>query len=203
MLGGMARALVLVDIQNDFCEGGSLGVDGGAAVAARATERVLADRSADARRYEAVVATADWHIDPGDHWVAEGEEPNFSTTWPVHCSAGTPGAEFHPSLHPALDHVDEIFRKGRYDAAYSGFEGVAGDESTTLTDWLRAHGITDLDVCGIATDHCVRATVLDALREGFAVRLLPDTIAGVTPESTEAALREMTGAGAELAGSTA
>ena len=197
----MGRALVLVDIQNDFCEGGSLGVDGGGAVAARATERVLADRTgADGRDYDAIVATADWHHDPGDHWVSEGEEPNFSTTWPVHCPAGTPGAEFHPSLHPALDHVDEVFRKGMYDAAYSGFEGAAGDERTTLTDWLRDRGITDLDIGGIATDHCVRATVLDALREGFTVRLLSDTIAGVAPETTEAALTEMTGAGAELTG---
>lgn len=204
----MGRALVLVDIQNDFCEGGSLGVDGGAAVAARATERVLADRSPSGpaettdRMYDAIVATADWHHDPGDHWAAEGEEPNFSTTWPVHCPAGTPGAEFHPSLHPALDHVDEVFRKGMHDAAYSGFEGVAGDERTGLTAWLRDRGITDLDVGGIATDHCVRATVMDALREGFRVRLLPDTIAGVAPETTEAALAEMTGAGAELVGAT-
>lgn len=202
----MGRALVLVDIQNDFCEGGSLGVDGGAAVAARAGERVLADRTgpdASDHRYAAVVATADWHHDPGDHWAAEGEEPNFSTTWPVHCPAGTPGAEFHPSLQPALVHVDEVFRKGMHDAAYSGFEGVARDERTGLADWLRDRGITDLDVGGIATDHCVRATVLDALREGFTVRLLSDTIAGVAPETTEVALTEMTGAGAELTGPTA
>lgn len=194
----MGRALVLVDIQNDFCEGGSLGVDGGGAVAARATERVLADRPAAVsqdRAYDAVVATADWHHDPGDHWAREGE-PNFSTTWPVHCAAGTVGAEFHPSFEPALEHLDEIFRKGMHDAAYSGFEGVAADEHTGLADWLRQRGITDLDVGGIATDHCVRATVLDALREGFTVRLLSDTIAGVAPGTTEAALSEMTAAGA-------
>ncbi len=196
----MGRALVLVDIQNDFCEGGSLGVEGGGAVAARATERVLADRSGQdsvRRDYDAVVATADWHHDPGDHWATEGD-PNFSTTWPVHCAAGTPGAEFHPSLHPALDHVDEIFRKGQHDAAYSGFEGVAADERTGLTDWLRQRGVTDLDIGGIATDHCVRATVLDALQEGFTVRLLADTTAGVAPETTEAALAEMIAAGAEV-----
>lgn len=192
----MARALVLVDIQNDFCEGGSLGVEGGGAVAARATERVLADRTGPATRdYAAVVATADWHHDPGEHWATDGQ-PNFSTTWPVHCAADSPGAEFHPSFEPALDHVDEVFRKGMHDAAYSGFEGVAGDERTGLAAWLREHGVTDLDIGGIASDHCVRATVLDALREGFTVRLLTDTIAGVAPATTEAALEEMTAAGA-------
>lgn len=198
MVAGMGRALVLVDIQNDFCEGGSMGVDGGGAVAERAAERVLADRLGHTQPdYDAIVVTADWHVDPGEHWATTGE-PNFSTTWPVHCAVGSSGAEFHPSLRPALGHVDEIFRKGMTEAAYSGFEGVAaGDERTGLTAWLRHHGVTDLDVGGIATDYCVRATVLDALREGFTVRLLTDTIAGVAPGSTDAALVEMTDAGAE------
>lgn len=192
----MSRALVLVDIQNDFCEGGSLAVVGGGAVAARASERVLADRGpSGAGAYAAIVATADWHHDPGEHWARDGE-PNFSTTWPVHCAAGTPGAEFHPSLQPSLGHVDDVFRKGGYEAAYSGFEGASSDGTTTLADWLRGRGITDLDIGGIATDHCVRATVLDALREGFAVRLLTDTIAGVAPATSEAALAEMTATGA-------
>ena len=195
----MGRALVLVDIQNDFCEGGSLGVEGGGAVAARAAERVLTERvghDTAQREYTAIVATADWHHDPGEHWATAGE-PNFVTSWPVHCAADTPGADFHPSFVPALDHLDEVFRKGMTDAAYSGFEGVAvGDGSSGLANWLRQRGVTDLDVGGIATDHCVRATVLDALREGFGVRLLTDTIAGVAPESTEAALDEMRTAGA-------
>lgn len=199
----MGRALVLVDIQNDFCEGGSMGVDGGGAVAARAAERVLAERrdhDLAHREYEAVVVTADWHHDPGDHWAVDGE-PDFVTTWPVHCAAGTPGADFHPAFQPALEHVDEVFRKGMTDAAYSGFEGVAaGDVQTGLADWLRRRDVTALDVAGIATDHCVRATVLDGLREGFAVRVLSDTVAGVAPETTEAALTEMTTAGAELTG---
>lgn len=202
MLEGMSRAMVLVDVQNDFCEGGSLAVEGGAVVAARAAERVLADRDRVSGEYTAIVATADWHHDPGEHWARDGE-PDFSTTWPVHCGAGTPGAEFHPSLQPALPHVDEVFRKGGYEAAYSGFEGAASDGTTGLADWLRGRGITDLDVGGIATDHCVRATVLDALSEGFAVRLLVDTIAGVAPETTEAALAEMLGAGATTASSGA
>lgn len=198
----MARALVLVDIQNDFCEGGSMGVVGGGSVAARSAERVLTDRPGRELAhpdYEAIVVTADWHHDPGDHWATDGD-PNFSTTWPVHCAAGTTGADFHPSLLPALDHVDEVFRKGMTNAAYSGFEGVAaGDGHTGLAQWLEQRGITDLDVGGIATDYCVRATVLDALRAGFAVRLLTDTIAGVAAETTEAALKELTTAGVELA----
>ncbi|WP_435199443.1 isochorismatase family protein [Janibacter sp. GS2] len=198
----MARALVLVDIQNDFCEGGSMGVTGGGSVAARSAQRVLADRSGPEpthREYAAIVVTADWHHDPGDHWATDGD-PNFSTTWPVHCAAGTTGADFHPSLLPALDHVDEIFRKGMTDAAYSGFEGVAaGDGHTGLTRWLEQRGVTDLDIGGIATDYCVRATVLDALGAGFSVRLLTDTIAGVATETTEAALAELTAAGVELA----
>ena len=198
MLEGMARALVLVDIQNDFCEGGSMGVDGGTAVAARAAERVLADHRSDAPAYAAVVATADWHEDPGGHWARDGE-PDFVDSWPVHCAAGSPGADFHEELAAALPHLDEVFRKGRHEAAFSGFEGAAThDAGTPLASWLRDRDITDLDIGGIATDYCVRATVLDALRKGFRVRLLEDTVAGVAPESTRDALEAMTGAGAEL-----
>lgn len=196
------RALVLVDIQNDFCEGGSLAVTGGAAVAERAAERVLADasRPRPERDYATVVATTDWHDDPGEHWAAKGAEPDFATSWPVHCAAGTPGADFHPALAPALDEVDEVFRKGWDEAAYSGFEGVAASDGRTgLADWLRARGVRHLDVAGIATDHCVRATVLDALREGFTVRVLQDTVAGVAPGTTQDAVAEMRAAGAEMA----
>lgn len=199
MVAGMARALLLVDLQNDFCEGGSMGVAGGEAVAARAAERVLADRpgrESTEHEYEVIALTADWHHDPGSHWATRGA-PDFVTSWPVHCAADTPGAGFHDSFHPVLDRVDEVFRKGAHEAAYSGFEGFAvGDGQTGLADWLRQRGVTDLDVGGIATDHCVRATVLDALQEGFAVRLLVDTIAGVAPGTSEAALTEMIEAGA-------
>ncbi len=190
----MSRALVIVDVQNDFCEGGSLAVQGGAEVARRTAAKVLADHD----DYTAVVATADWHEDPGDHWAAEGTDPDFTDTWPVHCAAGTPGADFHPALTPALVEVDAVFRKGRREAAYSGFEGST-DEGTGLAEWLRARGVTALDVCGIATDHCVRATVLDGLREGFEVSLLEDLVAGVAPETTQAALVEMSEAGATRA----
>ncbi len=190
----MARALVLVDIQNDFTEGGSLAVAGGAEVARRAAERVL--EAGDT--YAAVVATADWHEDPGAHWAPSGTDPDFASSWPVHCAAGTPGADFHPALAPVLPYVDAVFRKGRHEAAYSGFEG-ATDDGTLLAAWLRTKGVTAIDVCGIATDYCVRATVLDGLREGFAVTLLDDLAAGVAPASTERALSEMSAAGAARA----
>lgn len=188
------RALILVDIQNDFTEGGSLAVSGGAQVARDTAAYV--ERSHDA--YAAIVATADWHHDPGDHWAAAGEEPNYVTTWPVHCAAGTEGASFHPEVTPALGRVDEVFRKGAHTAAYSGFEGTAPD-GTSLADWLRARGVTEVDVCGIATDHCVRATALDANREGFATTVLLNLVAGVAPETTAAALDEMADAGVSIA----
>lgn len=188
------RALILVDIQNDFCEGGSLAVSGGAQVARDTAAYV--ERSHDA--YAAIVATADWHHDPGEHWAEPGEDPNYETTWPVHCAAGTTGASFHADLTPALAHVDETFRKGAHTAAYSGFEGSAPD-GTSLADWLRARGVTEVDVCGIATDHCVLATALDANREGFATTVLLNLVAGVAPETTAAALDEMATAGVSIA----
>ena len=185
------RALVIVDVQNDFCEGGALGVDGGAAVAAG----ISAYTSAHAEDYNAIVATADWHIDPGAHF---SENPDFVDSWPVHCVAGTEGAAFHPEVKPATDQVDELFLKGEYTAAYSGFEGHAADSDVTLAGWLRDRGITSIDVCGIATDHCVRATAADGLKEGFAVRILTDLVAGVDAERSQAALAELEQAGAVL-----
>ncbi|WP_409483498.1 isochorismatase family protein [Arsenicicoccus dermatophilus] len=190
---GRARALVVVDVQQDFCEGGSLAVAGGAAVASDVADLVL---SPAVRDYAHVVATADWHVDPGAHW---SDTPDYVDSWPVHCQVGTPGAEVHPRLEPALGHVEETFRKGERSAAYSGFEGrsVAGE---TLADWLRARGVVAVDVVGIATDHCVRATALDAAREGFATRVLLDLTAGVAADSTARALTELRAAGVELDG---
>lgn len=184
----MTRALVVVDVQNDFCEGGSLGVAGGSAVAAAVGER--------ARDYPVVVATQDWHVDPGDHF---SDDPDFAASWPVHCLASGPGSDFHPSLD--LSDVRAVFRKGEHAAAYSGFEGtttVAGRE-VPLADWLREHEIEAVDVVGIATDHCVRATALDAAAEGFTTRVLLDLTAAVAPDSRERALTEMRAAGVVLA----
>lgn len=182
-------ALVVVDVQNDFCEGGSLAVAGGAAVAYGVTEHLRGAAS-----YDLVVATRDWHVDPGDHF---SPDPDFSASWPVHCAVGTSGAEYHPGLDPDL--VDVHVTKGEHAAAYSGFEGTTvGEERVSLEECLREAGVERLDVCGIATDYCVRATALDAVRAGFEVRLLTDLVAGVAPESTEAALAELSAAGVEL-----
>ena len=184
----MKRALIIVDVQHDFCEGGSLPVTGGIAVAAAISAHV----EGHAVDYDAIVATADWHVDPGEHWATEGD-PDFATSWPVHCEVGTQGADFRPELAGALAHVQEIFRKGEHEAAYSGFEGSASvdGELVGLGEWLRERGIGAVDICGIATDHCVRATALDARREGLATTLLVDLCAGVAPETTDAALTEM------------
>lgn len=203
------RALVVVDVQNDFCEGGSLAVGGGALVAERVADYVRTHH----RDYAAVVATADWHIDPGDHF---SETPDFVDSWPVHCVAGSAGADFHPGFAPALPRVEAVFRKGEYSAAYSGFEGAtqdargAGapdpqeaaseDSRVGLREWLAQAGVDQVDVVGIAADHCVRATALDACAAGLRTRVLLDMTCGVAPESTTRALTELRAAGAELAG---
>ncbi|MCA1984172.1 nicotinamidase [Nocardioides nematodiphilus] len=190
----MARALIVVDVQNDFCEGGSLPVAGGAQVAHDVAEALRARTAGlpGAVRYDRVVATKDHHIDPGPHF---GDPPDYVDSWPKHCVVGTGGEAFHPNLDP--EPFDAIFRKGEHRAAYSGFEG-ATETGDGLETWLRAHRITEVDVCGIATDHCVRATALDARRAGFRTRVLTALVAGVAPDSTERALAEMTAAGIEL-----
>ncbi|HEX7739693.1 MAG TPA: isochorismatase family protein [Marmoricola sp.] len=187
----MARALIVVDVQNDFCEGGSLPVTGGAGVAAAIGSLLhrWSHQEAGGPSYDLVVATKDHHRDPGAHWAVE---PDFVESWPVHCRIGTDGEAFHPNLDPQP--FDAIFLKGEHAAAYSGFEGATTD-GTGLADWLRSHDVTDVDVCGIATDYCVRATALDAVREGFGTTLLPDLCAGVAPDTTETALAEMAAAG--------
>ena len=187
----MPRALIIVDVQNDFCEGGSLAVAGGAQAAADITAYVAQHRGA----YTTVVATADWHIDPGAHW---SDEPDFRDSWPVHCQVGTPGADFHPDVRPAIESCAAIFRKGEHSAAYSGFEG-ADDQGVGLLDWLRRNGIDTVDVCGIATDHCVRATALDAASAGLTTTVRTDLCAGVAPDSTQAALDELRAAGVTIA----
>lgn len=170
----MTNALIVVDVQNDFCEGGSLGVAGGAALAARLHALLTSDHG-----YDVVVATRDHHIDPGAHF---SQEPDFVDSWPPHCVVGTPGAEFHPALD--FDGFDAIFDKGAHEAAYSGFEGSC--EGQGLADFLRDRGVEEVDVCGIATDHCVRATAQDALAEGFETTVLLPLCAAVTPEQVPA-----------------
>lgn len=180
------RALIIVDVQNDFCEGGSLAVAGGTAVAHAINELLAGDHG-----YHHIVATQDHHIDPGGHF---SDDPDFVDSWPPHCVAGTTGADFQPQLDTS--EIEAVFRKGEYAAAYSGFEGAA--DGVGLADWLTDRGIDEVDVVGIATDYCVRATAADAVRAGFRTRVLTDLTAGVSPESTVAALDELRESGVEL-----
>ncbi len=182
------RTLIITDVQNDFCEGGSLAVVGGQTVA-RAISEYLATN-----HYDHVVATKDFHISPGSHF---SDEPDYLDSWPPHCVVGTPGADFPAGLDTSP--IEAVFTKGAYTPAYSGFEGT--DESgTSLTDWLRERGVTQVDVVGIATDYCVHATATDAAAAGFATRVLVDLIAGVAPESSAKALDDLRGKGIELVG---
>jgi nicotinamidase/pyrazinamidase len=186
------RALIIVDVQNDFCEGGSLAVAGGTAVA-----RAVSEHVAGRHDYAHVVATKDFHIDPGRHF---SDHPDYAASWPPHCVVGTTGADFHPDLDTSA--VDAVFFKGRHAAAYSGFEG-ADEAGTPLADWLRGRGVDEVDVVGIATDYCVRATAADAAQAGFATRVLLDLTAGVTPASTAQAIEDLRAAGIELTGTPA
>ena len=183
----MTRALIIVDVQNDFCEGGSLAVGGGAAVAAGISTALATSD------WDHVVATKDHHIDPGAHF---GDPPDFVDSWPVHCVVGTAGSDFHPEL--ATDRIEAVFVKGEHAAAYSGFEGHSGE--TGLAEWLRARDVSTVDVVGIATDHCVRATALDARREGLHTTVLLDLTAGVARPTTDAALAQLGEAGVRLLG---
>ena len=205
----MAKVLLIVDTQPTFCEGGGLAVAGGNDCAARIAEYVR-DHAGD---YDVLVASQDWHIDPGEHWAVGETEPDFATSWPRHGPAGEPEADLHPAMLDALGAapgtVPAVFsglvRKGMDAAAYSAFDGVVVDDPSVLhptgpplLDWLRERGITDVDVVGIATDHCDRATALDAVAGGLGTRLLVDLTVGVAPETTVAALEEMAAAGVEI-----
>lgn len=186
----MTRALIIVDTQNDFCEGGSLAVAGGAGVATEISRALAASPD----RWAHVVATKDFHVDPGAHF---SDHPDFVDTWPPHTVVGTPGADFHPNLDTGR--VEAIFHKGRHAAAYSGFEGLT-DDGQDLATWLRDHEVDAIDVVGIATDHCVRATALDGAAAGFDVTVLLDLTAGVAPATTDAALGSLRAAHVTLVG---
>ncbi|WP_104118046.1 isochorismatase family protein [Arthrobacter sp. B1805] len=205
----MTRALIIVDVQNDFCEGGALAVEGGAQVAADISDHI----DEQAGSYDYIVATQDWHIDPGSHF---SDEPDFVDSWPVHCVADTRGADFHRDLD--TESIDAIFRKGQFEAAYSGFEGVKApddevptgeqklggeavdndEDPMTLDDWLRDHEVDDVVIAGLATDYCVRATALDALQAGYSVTVMAGLTRGVHADGSEDALDELESAGVEL-----
>ncbi|SED94522.1 nicotinamidase/pyrazinamidase [Arthrobacter alpinus] len=204
----MAKALIIVDVQNDFCEGGSLAVTGGADLASEISE--LLENATD---FDFVVATQDWHVDPGSHF---SETPDFVKSWPVHCVAGSKGAALHRNLD--TEDIDAYFRKGKFDAAYSGFDGLlapedevavgereanqAADEDAedpvTLDEWLRENDVEDVVVVGIATEHCVRATALDAVNAGYNTTVLRDYVAGIDDDAAEEALEELEDAGVDL-----
>ncbi|WP_419817181.1 isochorismatase family protein [Glaciibacter flavus] len=193
----MSRALLIIDVQNDFTEGGALGVDGGAAVAAGVSRLLEAHPDA----YDLVVASRDWHDadnDNGGHFAGE-QAPDFVATWPEHCVAGTPGAEYHSDL--ATDAIDIHVQKGQGQPAYSIFEGTTPD-GETLSQVLADRGITDIDVVGLATDYCVRASAIDAIEHGQHVRVLTDLVAGVADESSASALAELAHAGADVVDSS-
>lgn len=207
----MSRALIIVDVQNDFCEGGSLAVEGGAAVAGAISEYIDAHHN----EFDHIVATQDWHIDPGGHF---SDHPDFKDSWPPHCVAGTRGAELHPDLD--TEYIQAYFRKGQYAAAYSGFEGLlapedavptgerqpgagpvageADEDAIGLDDWLQSHDVEDVVVVGIATDYCVLATSLDAVQAGYSVTVLRSLTAGIA-EDLEEAVAEMELGGVDVA----
>ena len=190
----MSTALVIVDVQNDFCEGGSLAVEGGNAVAAAIAALVTAGG------YTHVVATQDWHHDPGAHF---SDHPDYVDSWPAHCVVGTAGSQPHPNFENALVHVESWFAKGAHEAAYSGFEGRSTTSGETLDDYLRRRRIEAVDVVGLATDYCVAATVRSALERGYRVRVLSDLVAAVDPVKGERVLVELQSAGAVVVDSDA
>lgn len=212
----MSRALIIVDVQNDFCEGGSLAVSGGADVAGAISEYVDAHHG----EFDHIVATQDWHIDPGAHF---SDAPDFKDSWPPHCVAGTRGAELHPNLD--TEYIQAYFQKGQFAAAYSGFEGLLApedavptgerqpgalpgpgeaenfapdDDAIGLDDWLQSHDVEDVVVVGIATDYCVMATALDAVQAGYSVTVLRSLTAGIA-EDLEDAVAEMEFGGVDVA----
>jgi len=187
----MTRALFIVDVQNDFTERGALGVEGGDAVA----ERITAYVHAHADDYAVIVASRDWHRADDDNGGHFSSTPDYVDTWPVHCVASTPGADYDEVFDTGR--VTHHLKKGQGRPAYSLFEGVS-DEGETADDILEAHGIREIDLVGIATDYCVRASTLDALASGRGVRVLTDLIAGVHPVSSAKALDELEAAGATL-----
>lgn len=216
----MSRALIIVDVQNDFCEGGSLAVKGGADVAGAISEYVDAYHG----QFDHIVATQDWHIEPGAHF---SEAPDFIDSWPPHCVAGTPGAELHPDLD--TEYIQAYFRKGQFTAAYSGFEGIlapedevptgerkpgalplpddaeeltaasfADEDAVGLDDWLQSHDVEDVVIVGIATDYCVMATALDAVQAGYSVTVVRNLTAGIAADLDDA-FAEMELGGVDLA----
>jgi nicotinamidase/pyrazinamidase len=191
----MSRALFVIDVQNDFCEGGALACQGGAQVAASITAYLKSSKN----DYDFVIASRDWHTPNslnGGHFPTQGNEPDFVNTWPLHCIAGEPGADYHPNLDASL--IDIHIKKGQGQHGYSIFEGIT-DSGEKLQELIQRLGITEVDVVGIATDYCVRASALDANNSDLQVRVITSLTAGVSAASTEAAIDELVDAGVRVA----
>lgn len=173
----MTTALIIVDVQNDFTEGGSLAVNGGLNVASKIAEKIKSGEFP--QRFDHIMTTQDWHINPGSHF---SDEPDYVDSWPVHCKADTEGAEFSPALKEALisyGGVSASVKKGQFSASYSGFDGVSED-GTTLDAHLKAHNVDEVYVVGIATDYCVAQTAIDAAKNGYKATILTDYSAAIS-----------------------
>src|SRR5229473_3428207 len=193
----MRNALLVVDVQADFVEGGSLGVAGGLTVAAMIDRHVRHFKT----EYQFIVASRDYHESAPDHI---SDHPYFVTTWPPHCSAGTPGAAFVPTIQSLVreKYIQEVVTKGRNAAAYSAFDGV-DTRGHRLLDVLKEQRIDHIDVCGIATDYCVRLSALDARKNAFQVRVLVNLCAAVNEATGLQAIEEMKAAGCQVQAATA
>ena len=193
----MRNALLVVDVQVDFVEGGSLGVKGGLTTAAMIARHVRHFKN----EYQFVVASRDYHEDAPDHISAT---PDFVNTWPPHCIIGTPGAALCAPIFNLVREkfISAVVDKGRHAPAYSGFEGL-DPRGHPLLDVLKEARVDHIDVCGLATDYCVRATALDARKHDYQVRVLVNLCAAVKEETGLQALEEMKTAGCQLQAATA
>lgn len=191
----MPRALLVIDVQNDFCEGGALAVAGGAAVAGKIS------RFLESTSYDLVVASRDWHDADNNnsgHFADSDTEPDYKTNWPVHCVAETNGAQYHPNLN--TEDIGEHIFKGQGQNGYSIYEGIT-KSGQTFDELLNARQIDEVDVVGIATDHCVLASALDSKSHGLKVRVISSLTAGVSQVTTEAAIDRMIDSGIEVVAS--
>lgn len=193
--GAQGTALLIIDVQNDFCEGGALAVTGGNQVAVRAAELA---RNGD---YVLVVASGDWHdpdSDNGGHFASPGTMPDYRDTWPVHCVRATTGAAYHPEIVALDSRIDLHIIKGMGVPAYSAFQGVDRASKLPLIELLHEVGIEGVDIVGLATDHCVLATGLEALEAGLQVSLRLDACAGVDQVASAEAVERLRAAGAAI-----
>jgi nicotinamidase/pyrazinamidase len=193
----MRNALLAIDLQADFVQGGSLPVPNGMPVCAMIARHIRHFKM----EYQFVVASRDYHEDPADHF---SETPDFVNTWPAHCVIGTPGCAFVPPIANLVREklIQTIVNKGRHAAAYSAFEGLDA-RGHDLLNVLKEERIDHIDICGLATDYCVRATALDARRNAFQVRVLVNLCGAVNEATGLQALEEMKAAGCQLQAATA